>query len=169
MRPSISLPGRTRSFETKRFATEASRQAAHSSPSLAPHRRIWPSDVRDVYHSLQPYLVMQKGLPGRVARTTHVAVAPNIETHHQKNQLSKRRTVAPDHRHLVFRDQIRVPYSYNNIYFKCCQLRISDHYFLCRPSRTRSLPPAKALPLTFCRSRFCARIQRFRTTRSSIP
>src|SRR5271165_2919334 len=30
MRWSISLPGRTRSFETKRFATEASRQAAHS-------------------------------------------------------------------------------------------------------------------------------------------
>src|ERR1700759_1386766 len=99
-------PGRSRrsALQPKRRDKQRTR-----SPNHAPHRRTWLFALRDVDHSLRRYSVMQKGLPGRVARITHVAVAPKTATHRQKNQLSTPRTGAQDHTHLVSRDQIRVP------------------------------------------------------------
>jgi hypothetical protein len=67
-------------------------------------------------------------LRDQVAQITHVAVALKTETHHQKNQLSTLRTGARDNRHPVFRDQIRLPQRYNNIYFKCLSIHDSRKY-----------------------------------------
>jgi hypothetical protein len=109
MRASISLPGRTRSFETKRFATEASRQAAHSMAEPRASSKNLPFDVRGAYRFPRPYLEVRKGLRGRVAQTTRAGVELNTERHRRRSRRSRQRTGARDNKHPVFRGRIEDP------------------------------------------------------------